>query len=393
MSGISNNVYLYSQYAISLQTNALAILQERSATGNMVNRVSDNPLDGYRLLGLESQNNNLTDQLDILNEMTSSLEISSSIVEEMYSTIADVSTDLSQIISGTYSETSRAELANQIEESLEQVLSLANTQYQDDYLFGGSNTASAPYVAEYEDGKIVSVTYQGSSSTRQVEVVEGVNSSSCYVGTDVFSCNDRSGISLNSSTGIAAGTGTSNIDGDAWVTVTATAGGYNLSLDGGTTTVFTDGTDTNLAVTDADGNVVYVDTTGITAEGKVFVQAEGTYDVFNILISLRNILKNEEGLDDEMLSDVREMISGSIEDVSTLLTTSMVSIGARIGFLSDVSESLENIQFNVDEAESVINSVDATQLAIDLAYRKMLYQMTLSVSADMLTTSLINFLQ
>lgn len=393
MSGISNSLYLTSKYAIEIQTNAIAVLQEQSVTGDLVNRVSDDPLSGYRLLNLESQNNTLTDQIDILTEITSSLEISSSIVEELYSTMADVSTDLSQIISGTYGETSREELANQIEESLKQVLSLANTQYQDDYIFGGSDTSSVPYVVEYnDDGKISSVTYQGSTQDREVQVSSGVSSSAYYVGTELFECDNRDGIELTGNTGVAAGTGTSNIDGDAWLTVTATTGGYNLSIDGGTTNVFTDGTDTNLAVYDADGNVMYVDTTGITDEGTEYVEASGTFDIFNVLISLRDILSNEQNLDDEMLSDVRSQIGDSLSEVATMLTDAQVNIGSRIGFLSDVSESLENIQYNVEEEESVINTVDTAQLAIDLAYQEMLYQMTLSVAGNMLSTTLLDYL-
>ena len=83
------------------------------------------------------------------------------------------------------------------------------------------------------------------------------------------------------------------------MTVTGSAGNYDLSIDGGLSTVNTNGTDTNLAVTDSQtGEVLYVDTTGITGTGSDLVRIPGTYDIFNTLITIREVLENQNGLSD-----------------------------------------------------------------------------------------------
>jgi len=88
----------------------------------------------------------------------------------------------------------------------------------------------------------------------------------------MFRSDDRSELVFLGETGAKAGTGTSTVQADTWLTVTGSAGNYMLSLDDGPA-VATDGTDTNLAVTNSAGQILYVDTTGITATGVDMVQA------------------------------------------------------------------------------------------------------------------------
>ena len=392
MSSISNTTYHYAQYALNLHGKALAALQEQTATGSIINRMSDSPLEAYRLLGLDTQTTTITSQINTAKEMMSTLDISSSVLGDMASTFSDITVDLTQVTSDTYTDSSRTELANQIDDALEKLLSLANKTYQDNYLFGGGNTSNPPYLATYSDGRMSEVTYVGSKNDRQVEIVTGVETSAFYVGSSLLGSSGRGDQEFVSDTGAEAGTGTSNLTGDTWLTITGTAGNYQLSIDGGTTTVTTDGTDTNLAVTDADGNVLFVDTTGITSTGKVMVRSEGTYDIFNSLISLRDILLNTEGLPDTQLDEVRSSASKSLTEISDLLTGAQIKVGARIGFLNDIGASLENIKYNIDEEEAILGDADAAQLAVDLARYKLLYEMSLSVSANMLSISLLDYL-
>ena len=392
MSGISNNVYNFTRYALGMHTKVLATLQEQTATGSVINRMSDSPIEAYRLLGLESQSSEITSQKAAIEEMISVLEISSTVIEELASTFSDMQVNLTQVVSGTYSDSARQELANQIDDALEEVLAFANKTHLGNYIFGGSDTSSAPYVAEYSGDKITGVTYVGSSSERSVEVVAGVESSAYYVGTDLFASSDRGNTEFISDTGAEVGSGTSNIKGDGWITITGTTGNWELSIDAGTTTVSSDGTQTNLAVTDADGNVVYVDTTKITSAGSVYVRAEGTYDMFSSLISLRDILLNEQNLSDGQLEQVRSAASQSLQEISELLTYDQIKLGAKMGFLTDISESLVNIEYNVDEQDALLRDADVAQIAVDLARYELLYEMSLSVSANMLSTSLLDFL-
>ncbi|NIN34043.1 MAG: hypothetical protein GTO60_02600, partial [Gammaproteobacteria bacterium] len=103
-------------------------------------------------------------------------------------------------------------------------------------------------------------------------------------------------------------------------TVTGSAGNYDLSIDGGLTTFNTDGTDTNLAVTNSTtGEVLYVDTTNITSTGDELVSVSGTHDIFNTLITIRDLLVNERGYSDSQLLGLLNNTFDSLDEIKNLL--------------------------------------------------------------------------
>jgi flagellar hook-associated protein 3 FlgL len=393
MSGTLNTFYNNVNFALHLNTEALVRLQEQAATGSRINRASDDPSTAYQILGLNSQQMSLANYIDNLTAASSILEFSSTIIEDITSTLTDVRTNLTQIISGIHSEESRNRTAEGINDLLEQIVSLANTQHTGEYLFGGGNPTSAPYSAERTNGEITRVTYQGSYENRNIEVAPGVKASAFYVGHDIFCSDDRSEPIFLGDTGVKAGTGTSNIHGDVWLTVTGSAGNYTLSIDDGLSTFNSDGTDTNLAVTNSTtGEVLYVDTTGISSTGVGLVSVPGTYDIFNTLITIRDTLKNERDLSEVQLREIVNNSLVSLEDVSELMVQAQVSVGSKIGFLDDLSYSLENLKYNAEDETTRLQEADIAQIAIDLSRRQILYEMSLAVAGKLLSLSLLDFL-
>lgn len=393
MGGTVNSIYNNLSFALSLQTNALYRLQEQAATGSRINRASDDPSSAYRVLGLNSQERTLEGYMDTIGQAMSTLEISLTIIEEMISALADAKVQVSQIVSGIYGEDGRATVADGINNTLEQMVSLANTQHMNEYLFGGGATGSSPYAVERTDGNITSVTYQGSFENREIEVAAGVQSSAFYVGDEIFRSDSRGELVFLGDTGTQAGTGTPSVRGDTWLTVTGSAGNYSLSIDDGLTTVNTDGTDTNLAVTDSrTGQVLYVDTTTITGAGVDMVRAPGTYDVFETLIYVRDILSNEKGLSDAQLEELRNNSMESLEEIRDYLTEKSVSVGSRIGFLEVLKGSVENMKFGTQDEGAMLQDADLAQIAIDISRQEILYQMSLSVAGSLMSMSLLDFI-
>ena len=180
MSGTLGNIYNNISFALHLHTEALSRLQEQASTGSRVNRVSDDSSSAYQVLGLNSQERSLENYIDNLVEAMSTLEYSSTVVEEMISYFTQVQLRLTQISSGIYDEQARARTAEEINDILEQVVLLANTKRLGQRLFAGGDTASAPYVVQRTDGEITSVSYQGSDENRNIEVGPGVQSSAFY---------------------------------------------------------------------------------------------------------------------------------------------------------------------------------------------------------------------
>jgi flagellar hook-associated protein 3 FlgL len=393
MSGSLNSIYNNISFALDIHNEAMGRLQEQVTTGSRINRASDDPSTAYKILGLNSQQRSLDGYMDSLSEVVGILEVSSSVVEDMTSAIAEAKTLLTRITGGSYNEDIRETTAEGIDEILEQMVLLANTKYSGQYIFGGSNTASIPFLVERTNGEITSVTYQGSSENRSIEVAPGVESSAFYVGDDIFSSDNRSEPVFLGETGAKAGTGTSSVKGSTWLTVTGSAGNYTLSIDDGLSTFTTDGTDTNLAVTNSEtGEILYVDTTEINSTGVELVSISGTYDIFNVLISVRDLLKNERGLSDAEITELRSNSLDTLEEVRSLLSERSVSIGMKIGFMEDLNDTLENIEFNAEDETTRLQEADIAQIAIDLSRREVLYEMSLSVAGKLLSMSLLDFI-
>lgn len=400
MSGILNTLYNNASFALSLHANAMAALQEQIYTGSKINRASDDPSMAYRILGLESQQKSLDNYMNNISDISGSLEQSSTVLNDMATKVSDLKVNLTQVISGTYGQgatgqAARDRLASEVDDTLENMVSMANTKYLDQYVFGGSNTNKPPFEIQRTDGKISSVTYQGSQQNLNVDVSSGIESSGCYVGSDLFSSDNPQKPVFAGTNGAAAGGGTSNIKGIAWLTISDDGnGGYDLSIDGGKTKVnVTAAADkTNIAVKDTAGNVLYVDASKINSTGTEMVQVAGSNDLFNTLINVRDLLNNKKGLPEATVVNLINSFSEPLEELRSLLVDKQVSIGTKIGFLDDLKNNLDDVKANAGDEATTLQQADIAQLSIDLSRRQTLYQMSLSVTGKLMSTSLLDYI-
>jgi len=220
-----------------------------------------------------------------------------------------------------------------------------------------------------------------------------VETSVFYTGDDIFCSDDRGAPVFLGDTGAAGGTWTSSVSGYVWLEVSGSAGDWDLSIDGGLSTFNTDGTDTNLAVTDSrTGAVLYVDTTAINSTGVELVSVPGTHDIFNTLITVRDIFENERELSDAQLKELRDSAFSSLDEVHNLLVQKSVTLGSKIGFLDDLKGSLQSLKYNTEDEATLLQEADIAQIVIDLSRREVLYQMSLSIAAKVMSISLLDFI-
>ena len=399
MAGALSNIYNNTNFALHLHSEAMARLQEQAYTGSRINQSSDAPSDAYRILNLDAQKKNLNNYVSNVSEVIGTLEISTEIIGGMQDLITNSIVEITKITSGTYGEAGRNITAEGIDSMLEDMVSKANTQHAGKYIFGGGDTTSLPYVVQRTDGQITSVTYQGNSQSRDIEAAPGVQVAAYYAGEDLFHSSDRGTPVFYGDTGSAVGTGTSNVRGDVWLTVAEDGGGsYDLSVDGGTTTVnvaaaVVAGADiTNIPVTNSAGKVLYVDASNIDSEGTELVRVSGTYDVFNALISIRDILENDQGLSETQLSPIYNNLSDPLEELKNLLASKQSSIGVRTGCLYKLRENHSDLVFNVEDQTSQLQDADIAQISIDISRRQVLYEMSLAIAGRLMSTSLLDYI-
>ena len=398
MSGSLSSLYDRISYSLALHSEAMARLQEQATTGARINRISDDPSSAYRLLGLNTQDRSLQNYIDNVSEIISTCEGTTTALQSMASELTECKKAMTQITGGIYGMANPKIIAASINDHLEQLVLLANTKNINQYLFGGTKSTTAPYATQRDStGQITSVTYRGSDSQRKIETGPGVETSVFLVGSDVFRGNDpESPGFLLANTGAAVGSGTASVTGDVWLTVTQDGDGHNvLSIDGGTTQVDLGGVAdlTNVAVTNTEGQVLYVDASHITTTGTDLVSVPGTFDIFQTLISIRDLLKNTHSLPEYQLTSVMTKAIDWVSEVSELITESEVSVGSRTAFLDSFKENLQNIRANATDEATLLEQADIAQVATDLARRQTLYEMSLAVAGKLMSVSLLDFLK
>lgn len=395
MSYSLESIFKTTYWAISRHSGALNVLQQKAATGQDLNRVSDDPSRANQILGFQSDQRKKEVYLNTMEEAISILDLSSSVVQSIMSEMANARASLASTMSGTTSSQVRRTLATELNNALEQIVSFANSERLGQYLFAGANSEQVPYQVERDgNGQIVRVIYQGSQQEQNVEIIEGMELSALLVGDQLFRDDTRQTPVFYGSTGAAAGSGTSSVRGDVYLTVAGSPGNYQLSIDGGATWVSADGTETNLAVVNSQtGEVLYVDATGIQQTGTEPVRVPGTYDIFNILMYARDLLNNDQNLDDKTLDELMAATLASMQEVEQKLVRSFPIIGGRIETLSNLKDSVEDLKVNSEDEVSRLLDADITQLSIDLARHQMLYEMSLTAASKIFSTSLLDFLE
>jgi flagellar hook-associated protein 3 FlgL len=155
------------------------------STGSSVNMPSDNPLAAALLI----ENN---DQATFNASYLQSLSTINGQLSTADSTLNSVETALQQAISlgvqganGTLSTSDRTDIAQELQGMQSQLISLANTSYEGNYLFGGTETTEPPYTASSSDPS--GVTYNGNSDVNGVSVGNGYQIEVNVPGSQLFS--------------------------------------------------------------------------------------------------------------------------------------------------------------------------------------------------------------
>lgn len=128
----------------------LQAAQEKIATGKNYTLPSDNPIAATQILHYSSriaeseQYRRAIDSGLAWNEMTSSVLTQ---VEELLTDILDISQAVSD---DAATSAERAQAASSINQLLKELVMLANRKFKDKYMFGGDETLTAPFTADYD---------------------------------------------------------------------------------------------------------------------------------------------------------------------------------------------------------------------------------------------------
>ena len=279
-------------------------------TGNRIDNPSDDPYGTVRVIKLKEEQANLENYQNNIDMVTGWQESGATALQSLSTLLTQVKALTVEGATGSLNQDDRDTLASQIDQSLTEAISLANSHFGGRYLFGGTRTGSAPYAA----GSDGDVDYLGNDNVNYAWISSGTRIATNIPGSDIFTKMSREATIYSGSTGAASGSGTdsgsandtlsvihdtttyggatgiaagaSSGSGDTiigpagthsiTVTVTSPTTG-TIRLDGGETVTY-DTTAPGAAdfeVTNEDGDGVFVDLTGPLVTGTDTITSTG----------------------------------------------------------------------------------------------------------------------
>lgn len=457
-------------------------LQQQASTGLRIHRPSDDPAAVRTLLAEKVKNVRFDAQLGNIQTARTHLNVSVTQLLEANSILVkakDVALQANQLLDASEAEI----LASEIDVLIDRMLSIANTQDDSRYLYSGTDVSTAPFYvsATNNQGAPSQISYAGSGQNVEVPIGAGITVETLYSGAAVFQQRLRESTLVLGVTGAAAGTGTDSAVGQGILTVRNTSTSYaagsgvqaGISSVGGDTVIGATGThvltindtsgtgasgtvsinggpavaytssDSDLKVTGPGGEVIYIDTTAITAgfngtvdiaaagtlstdggsteiaidfsanqvvtnsatgtvtnidstgihiAGSDHIEYVGTADAFGVLIELRDELRNVRQLPQDQWHDAIERRIADLdrvrEDILRIIGQQSVSLEN----LDALERRSQDLQLETHNVISQLESADISEVVINLQNEQNLLQFTFAATSVVMDQSLLNFL-
>ena len=174
--------------SLSQSQRNLQNLQQQIATGNKYNRLSDNPSAVSRSMGVQSAiNANDKYQTNTTNGIIM-LRYADSAMNNVLDAVQSIRELVIQAGDGALSSDQLKDITQQIEANKKIMLDNLNTKVAGQYIFGGTDTSTRPFV-EMPDG---SIQYRGTDERIQYAVSEGLLGDVSFAGSDIVPENEDS---------------------------------------------------------------------------------------------------------------------------------------------------------------------------------------------------------
>ena len=351
----------YSQLVADMQKqlNNYNKLTKQLASGSKITSITDDPIAAVNILNTNRQLGQIdtfAQNVEIAKKELSTLDDLMDLANGYLSNAWDKAV---QANNQTYSETSLKALKVEIDELTKTMVDLANTEYDNNYIFSGANTKTTPYTID-ENGDI---TYHGTPHDnpdyiRQTEVADGVFEVINTTGDKVF--------------------------------------GYYTTKDANGNNLFTDANgDTVIETVDAQtGAKSYAYANGNTYNGDVkdLTPKEEFSGVMGALKKLSNSIQKvldgntEEGYKE--MNSTLDMFANSL----TQITTEQTKFGGVANRLEMTSSTLETNNENLTGYLSEIKDIDLSTAITNWMQAQYAYQASLQVTSASMGMSLLNYL-
>ena len=155
--------------SISQSTSTLANLSNELSSGLRVNNVGDDPVAAEQALQLASSIAQSDTFVQTASQETGHLQVTDSALGEVVTQLTSAISLATQGSNATLNASDRAALVTQLRGIQSQVLALANTSYQGQYIFAGSQGSTKPYALDANGN----ATYAGDAVQQSIQTPGG----------------------------------------------------------------------------------------------------------------------------------------------------------------------------------------------------------------------------
>lgn len=359
----------YSQLVADMQKqlNNYNKITKQLASGSKITSITDDPIATVNVLNTNrqlGQNDTFTTNVELAKTELSSLDDLLELADGYLSTAWDKAV---QANSQTYGDTSLKALKVEIDELTKTMVDLANTEYDNNYIFSGANTKTIPFTIE-DNGDITyaGTPYSNKDYIRQTEVADGVFEVINTTGDRVFGYYKAQG---------------------------QDADGNNLFTDvNGKTVVEKVGATGNKTYEYEDGSAYNGDTADLTAKEDYAGVMGALKKLSN---SLQKVLDGKESGDEELVQKGYAEMNSTLDmfsDSLTTITTEQTKFGGVYNRLEMTSSTLETNNENLTTYLSNIKDVDLATAVTEWMQAQYAYQASMQVTSASMNMSLLNYM-
>ena len=352
----------YSQLVADMQKQLSNYnkLTKQLASGSKLTSITDDPIATVNVL-------NTNRQLGQMDTFSSNVELAKTELSALDDLMDLANGYLSnawdkavQANNQTYSDTSLKALKVEIDEITKTMVDLANTEYDDNYIFSGANTKTVPYTMD-DNGDIIynGTPYSNKDYIRQTEVADGVFEVINTTGDRVFGYYKAQGQDANGNNLFT------DVDGKTVVEKIGAAGAKTYEYENGTA---------------YNGDV-----------GDLKAK-EDNAGVMGALKKLSNSI--QKVLDGDTEAGYAEMNStlDMFKDSLSTITTEQTKFGGVYNRLEMTSSTLETNNENLTAYLSNLKDVDLTTAITNWMQAQYAYQASMQVTSASMNMSLLNYM-
>ncbi|TCO76613.1 flagellar hook-associated protein FlgL [Chromatocurvus halotolerans] len=335
---------------------------EQLATGQRVNRVSDDPAAAARIQELDRAVSQQTTFLDNIGRTRQRLSTEEGSLESAGTVIRRVRELAVQAASDTTGSEGRRLIAVELRQRAEELVDIGNSQSgEGEFIFAGAQSQTRPFVPD-----VGGIRYDGDSVRRGQVIGPGTTMAEGDTGDDLF-MRIRNGDGVVAAGSVTGNTGTGVIRADG-----SDSGVYdgtnftirftdpeNYEIRNAANTVVDTGAYQPGGVVSHNGTQLVI--TGAPAAGDEFAVTPARYEsAFATISNLADALEQSANSDVARTSQ-RQAIDDALAQLDrneTRLLEVRASVGARLNTLDNVQESQESLRFSLETLVSDVRDLN-----------------------------------